>query len=390
MSGTVLGQLTLGYQLVWNRLREPAAVLLFIERQGSAIEAPQLLAALARDWSTQSPKMILCVQPEALLLGLLAHTTPSGPWIAVQDAQLHDAAVAQGVRDAHARGLTLVWRGAAASAPGDFAALFALAVVAHEPGVAADGDRIVESVPTLALARQLLDRQSVLGVAGWPVADLLHQQASGLREPARRGIDKLVEETDADAPLEVIEQTLAEEPLLCLRFLVYMNSAARGLRGEVLALRHGLMLLGLSNFKRWLLEQLPQASSDPDLQPVKSAIVVRARLVSQLLDTGEDDELRAELYLCGLLSQIDLLTREPLAEVLKRIPLSPRVMAAILGKSGPYAPYLELAAALEYPHMRSAAALCAAHEIDAAEVNRALLRVLAYPQYQPPQSRFQR
>ena len=391
MSGAVLGQLTLGYQLVWNRSREPAAVLLFIDRPiPVAVEAPQLLVALARDWSAQSPKMILCVQPLALLLGLLQNATPNGPWIAVQDAQLDEPTLAEGVRDAHARGLTLVWRGAAPRAPAEFSAMFALAVVAHGPSMHASADQIVEAVPTLSMAQHYLDQQGVLGVAGWPLQDQLQERGRRKIEPGKRGIDKLIEETDADAPLDVIEQTLAEEPMLCFRFLVHMNSAARGLRGEVESLRHGLMLLGLSNFKRWLLEQLPMASSEPDLQPVKAAVVVRARLTAQLLDTGEDDALRSELYLCGLLSQIDLLMGEPLDELLQRIPLSARVTAAIRSKSGPYSPYLELAAALEYPHMRSAAALCAAHEIDTDEVNRALLRVLAYPQYQPPQSRFQR
>ncbi|MBC7704204.1 MAG: HDOD domain-containing protein, partial [Rhodoferax sp.] len=198
--------------------------------------------------------------------------------------------------------------------------------------------------------------------------------------PDRQTITRLVGLTDADAPLDLIEHTLAEEPVLAYRFLLYANSAALGLRSDVESLRHGLMLLGLSNFRNWLLAQLSHAANDINLHPVRGAMVLRARLTEQLLDAGEEHKLRSEVYLCGLLSQIDLVLGEPLTTALQRLPVSDRITAAIHGNSGPYAPYLEVATALEYPHMHTVPALCEEHGIDLAEVNRVLLRVLAAAQ----------
>jgi len=72
----------------------------------------------------------------------------------------------------------------------------------------------------------------------------------------------------------------------------------------------------------------------------------------------------------------DGLLGEPLRDALTRLPLSDRVTGAILGNSGPYAPFLELATALEYPLMTGVPALCEAHELHLDDVNRTMLRVL--------------
>src|SRR5690606_34503987 len=151
-------------------------------------------------------------------------------------------------------------------------------------------------------------------------------------------IMQLMQQVDADAALDLLEHTLADEPLLAYRFLRYTNSAALGLRTGVESLRHGLMLLGLSRFKAWLLEQLPQAVDEPDLDPVRLGMVIRARLMENLLDAGDENSLRREVFLTGVLSQIDGLLGEPLRDALQRLPLSDRVGGAILGGSGPYAP----------------------------------------------------
>ncbi len=72
MSPSVLGHLTLGYQLVWNRLRQIVAVQLFIDSPGEApVDAEHLLRTLIQAWSLQSPRLILSVQSPILLADLL-------------------------------------------------------------------------------------------------------------------------------------------------------------------------------------------------------------------------------------------------------------------------------------------------------------------------------
>jgi len=186
-----------------------------------------------------------------------------------------------------------------------------------------------------------------------------------------------VEAIDADDSVEHIELILSEEPILAYRFLRYANSAALGRRTDIDSIRQGLMVLGLSLLRSWLLEQLPHASGDLNLQPVRTTLALRAHLMNHLLDAGDGDDLRREVYLCGLLSQMDLMLGEPLNAALARLPLSQRITSAILDHSGPYMPYLDVAAALESPNTQATRALCDLHQMNSEEVNRALLRTLS-------------
>jgi chemotaxis signal transduction protein len=74
---------------------------------------------------------------------------------------------------------------------------------------------------------------------------------------------------------------------------------------------------------------------------------------------------------------------EPLLQAVQHIPLSERVLEGIISHRGPYAPYLELAEALEYPQMPTVPGLCDTHGVDIADVNRELLRVLSQSHLDP-------
>ena len=86
MPPSVLANLTLGYQLVWNRLRRPAGVLLFADANTQAmVDGAHLLDILAREWSEHSARLVLLAQSAHLLADVLAHAQPGGPWIGVEN-----------------------------------------------------------------------------------------------------------------------------------------------------------------------------------------------------------------------------------------------------------------------------------------------------------------
>jgi len=381
MSSSVLGNLTLGFQQVWDIQRQPHAVLLFVDAPDpSAVDARHVLAMLDDAWSAQSPALFVVAQARPLLLDLLQHAPADGPCIVVEDT-LEDQQVAEQVVLARQRGAQLAWRGAAARSPAHQDSPYVrrlLAIGSALPGMALTGN-ICASLARTAQAAACLDQAGAWGVAGWPAPD----QAAGaagarLNQPGRHTITALVKAIDDDASLEVVEHLLVQDPVLVYRFLLYTNSAALGLRNPPESLRHGLMLLGLSTLQRWLQQQMPEASDNLDHQPVRGAMVLHARLAEHLIDAGDEHDLRRALYLCALLSQIDRLLGEPLATALGRLHLTERILEALLQRSGPYAPYLEVAAALEYPRMGQVQELCAEHGLDRGDVNRALLRVLSH------------
>ena len=71
MLPTVLGHLTLGYQPVWNRLRQAVAVMLFIDQPDDiAVDAVHLLATLDQDTvnlQAQGPDGGMALQAAATL-----------------------------------------------------------------------------------------------------------------------------------------------------------------------------------------------------------------------------------------------------------------------------------------------------------------------------------
>lgn len=407
MPHTVLGDVSLGYQFIWNPLRQLAGVHLFVGvEDGIHVDAPHLLKSLGVLWSEQAPLLILSVQSHTLLRDLLALPAQPNMWLEVDQTHLADPVMVRRVQQAHLHGVMLVWRGQAGEqASAALAPCFARQMRSLTTGEALaslraslrrqnnDGpaplnrpaspvaaNQIYESVASHLLAEHCLDEQGVWGVAGWPTEEVLLGYRHQKIQPGRRAIVRLVEAIDTDLATDHIEHILSHDPILFYRFMRYANSACLSLRVEIDSLRHALMVLGVSLLRTWLLEQLPHASGDMNLQPVRSAMVLRADLMAQLLDVGDSDELRREIYQCGLLSQIDLLLGEPLEPALARLPLSGRVTSAILNQEGPYAPYLEVASALESPHTQTTRRLCQTHRLALEAVNRALLRTLSQPQ----------
>ena len=404
MAHTVLGSVSLGYQLLWSQLRAVRGVQLFVGIDDTqAVDALHLLNAINELWSDQAPTLLLSFQSNRLLSDILDHAPASSRWYEVHESQLHAPAMASRVHKAFQRGLKLIWRGEPGSRPGAaLAPCFLRTVISLTAEEALAGlrvslrkhndadstrpyqvvspvlaNQIYESVASWVLTEHCLDQQNAWAVAGWPVEDVLHGYRHQRIKPGHRAVVALIEAIDGDESVEQIEKILSEEPILAYRFLRFANSASLSLRTEVESIRQGLIVLGVSVIRAWLLEQLPNAASDLNLHPVRAAMVIRARLMEQILDAGNSDDLRREVYMCGLLSQMDLLLGEPLNESLARLRMSERISAAILNHSGPYMPSLDMATALESPQTHATRVLCDTHQMDMEEVNRALLRTLS-------------
>ncbi|MFT4241281.1 MAG: HDOD domain-containing protein [Acidovorax sp.] len=403
MVQSVLGSLLMGYRPLWNRERRLAGVQLYLHHRDPAlaVDAPHLLRTLAELWSASSPPLLLSPQSPQMLCDLLSQAPRGTPWIEVHGDWLGQANVFAQVRAAHQRGLRLVWRGPVNHLPEPEVArcfdnsLLSLrpedavaALKPARPGASAASPvlagQMYEGIASRALMEHCLDQNNALALAGWPSEDVLYGLRHQPQQPARAVIFKLMKAIDEEQSLETFEDIMGEDPLLAYRFMVYTNSAALGLRTGIDSLRRGLVMMGYGSITRWLSDQLPHASTDPNMQPVREAMVMRARLMAHLLDAGVENDLRREIYLCGLLSQIDELLGEPLGSILRRLPLSERIYDAAVLRTGPYASGLQMAAALETDDASAIRQLCETYELDLEEVNRALLRVLADLQVERP------
>lgn len=399
MSASVLARLTLGYRHLWNRQRRAAAIELTINTtpQATGVDARHLVATLTELWPAGAPRLLLSIRHAALLHDMLFHGPADGAWVAVPQPALEHPVLRERVQQAHARGLPLVWQGGPGQRPPpELQACFQLGMYGLDPAQtvqvlqglqtrppndAVDGGlptgQILQAPASRVLADWALDRRHAWAVAGWPLdesLDSLRGQASG---PGREVVTQLLRALDRDASLDQLEALLGADPVLAYRFLRHLNQPALQLRGPIDSLQRGLMVWGTRHLQQWLQAELDQAGETTDLHPVRSQLLTRARLLVHLLDPGDEDELRRELHLCGLFSQIDQLLGEPLATAVERLPLSQRLHEALLERSGPYHVGLQLARLLESTDTRSIHQFCENEDFDPEDVNRALLRTLA-------------
>ena len=122
------------------------------------------------------------------------------------------------------------------------------------------------------------------------------------------------------------------------------------------------MLLGYQRLKRWLALLLATASKDVNLRPIMFAAVRRGLLMEELVAGTGDEEMRSEMFICGVFSLLDRMFQEPFAKLLGSIPVPERVYQALVDETGPYQPYLAMVRAVEgesvydYPRRGRAAA----------------------------------
>ena len=392
MARSVLGSLILGYRPLWSRGRSLCGIELCITEADSsiAVDAAHLLRTLQEVWEPQSPPLLLAPQTRQLLCDLLEHAPPETPWIEVPNDWLGDSTVYQRVVDAQRRGLKLVWRGDVGRLPDvKLASCFSNSLLSIPPQVAVQAlkaapgaspvlaGQMYEGIASRALMEHCLDAEKAHALIGWPAEDVLYSTRHQTPQPSHMVIFRLMKAIDAEQSLEVFEDILSEDPLLAYRFMTYTNSAALGLRTGVDSLKRGLVMMGYGSLLRWLSTQLPHASTDINLRPMREALVLRAKLSEHLIDAGVGIELRREVYLCALFSQLDEILGESLDTILHRIPLSERVYEAAAENTGPYAPILQMARALENCDASAVRQLCEDHDMVLEDVNRTLLRMLS-------------
>ena len=80
------------------------------------------------------------------------------------------------------------------------------------------------------------------------------------------------------------------------------------------------MLLGYQRLKRWLALLLATASKDVNLRPVMFAAVRRGLLMEELVAGNGDEEMRSEMFICGVFSLLDRMFQETLRQAARLDP----------------------------------------------------------------------
>jgi len=150
---------------------------------------------------------------------------------------------------------------------------------------------------------------------------------------------------DPNAGVEEIEQLISQDAGLSFKVLRFINSAAMGLPRKVDSIQRAIVLMGLNRIRSWAsLITLTGIRGKPTELMVMS--LIRARLCESLLrETGRSAPETG--FTIGLFSLLDAMLDQPLTVILKQVPLSEEVRAAITRLEGPGGEALRCAIAYE-------------------------------------------
>lgn len=379
MSSTVLEQLQLSYRPLWDRTRHLVGFELIVDapEHVQGVDARHLLSLLSERWPPSALRLVLNVRHRALLLDLLIHASAEAPWILYPDLYADDALLMSHALQSRQRGLHILWPAPRLPAGPPPAAPYAWVVhsAAELAGLPA-GQLLLEPL-TLHEACQALDAMGAWAVAGWPDDDTLAEHPDSARRADGAAVRHALAAIRADAAVERIEDALCADATLCWLYLQEANAHGGRERGTIDTVARGLQLCGLGHAETWLQRLAGQADATADFSPLRHRQVLQARLVTQLLDPGDEEDLRREVYLCGLFARLDRMQGAPLEALLQSVPLSQRIVLSLLTEEGPYRPALVLAQAMDGRDPRRVQALCESYGYASLDVNRALLRALA-------------
>ena len=392
---SILGQVAMCYSAFIDRNRAVSATRLtvFPMRPDAPPDVHQLLATLTEVWPPDGGRVSLNIASEALLSDLLRLPSNANLMIEVPSFMAADAAHRDALQALHAAGNVLLLKGRpAAELPREVLPCFTYSIIdlaedrrvnEAPPSAATVAGRniacVVSGIRTIAEMQAAFDRGAT-AVLGWPLDDTasaLSRSGRAVGQADLQVIVELIHRVDREEPVARLEQTLRRDPTLAFKLLRYINSPALGLRVEISSFAHAIMMLGHRKLKRWLAVLLATASKDPNLKPVMFAAVRRGLLLEELAKLVGDEEMRNEMFICGVFSLIDRIFNQPFSELLKTIPVPERVVQALIDRSGPYQPYVELVNAVEGQSLHDIRDAADGLLLGIGEINRAELRALA-------------
>ncbi|HEX7441847.1 MAG TPA: HDOD domain-containing protein [Caldimonas sp.] len=388
----ILGQVALGYSAFIDRNRSVSATRLtvFPLRPDSVLDVAQLLHAVGGVWPASGGKVSLNVVSESLLQDLLRAQPSSNLMVEVPAFMASDPANIASLKSLAANGNTLLIKGRPLrELPREVLPCFKYSIIdvaderrtdAKTPaGVTRTIGHVQSGVRTMAEMEAAFGR-GAQAVLGWPIDDVVSTTVARggrpIAQPDLQVIVELIRRVDAEDSIDKLEHTLRRDPSLAFKLLRYINSPAFGLRVEISSFSHAIMMLGYQRLKRWLALLLATASKDVNLKPIMFAAVRRGLFMEELVRGSGDEDLRNEVFICGVFSLLDRMFQQPFKQLLSSIPVPTRVYQALVEETGPYLPYIEMVRAVESESLFDFRETAEKLLMSVSEINRAQLRAL--------------
>ncbi|MGD1070294.1 MAG: EAL domain-containing protein [Bryobacteraceae bacterium] len=164
-------------------------------------------------------------------------------------------------------------------------------------------------------------RPTVLQAARVPAS-----QMSGLR------LVKQIQRKDLD--FRAIEELIRHDVCFSHSLLTYLNSAAFHWAERVKSIRHGLLLLGTDEIRKWV--WMASLSSLGQRRPpvLMAQVLMRGRFCEAIAHGAKLSLSESDPFLLGMFSLLDAILQRPLRGILDDLNISDNIRNALLGTAG--------------------------------------------------------
>jgi EAL and modified HD-GYP domain-containing signal transduction protein len=391
----LFGQIHLGYAPIVGRGGPLGGLQLTLmpSRTQARVDAGELLGLLSQAFAQGSAgapaspiSVLLNIVSESMLDDLMSLQPPPRFGLELPAFMTSDADRAARFRDLRAKDVSLVAKGWAVSRLPEAVlhSLRALIADAADEDLGVDrppsqGPRVldtyIQGVRTDAEV-ELAFASGALGVLGLPEDDELPLRRVGLA-PELRGVIELMQAAERKGPYERMERLLQSDAVMAASFLRLINSAAFGGRVALPSFAHAFLLLGHGRLMRWLALLLVWSVPGQAARPLAGMAVRRGLALAELARAAGQEDLRDEMFICGVLSLLDRMTGLSFEDLADLVPMPPRVQASLQRADGPFAQHLNLMAAVEHASFAEIDEVAEGLLIGQGDVNRAVLTALA-------------
>ena len=188
---------------------------------------------------------------------------------------------------------------------------------------------------------------------------------------------KAIEQKDPD--FSELAATIQADVAISFRLLSYLNSASLGIRRKVDSIKDAITMLGWQNLKTWLrVVLLAEISENRHASELIFLSAQRGKFLEQVGMSHDFWGFEPDsLFLLGMFSLLDALLNQPMAEVVKHLPLADKLKGALcMADNNEYVPLLKLARYFEEAAFEQSNAMINQLGLDATKTKQAYCSAL--------------
>lgn len=144
------------------------------------------------------------------------------------------------------------------------------------------------------------------------------------------------------ADFEKVISLIKDDVSLSYNLLKFINSSFYGFKNKINSIKQALMLLGLSEVRKWSSIIILQNMGEDKPDELITNSIVRATFCEALARKTIYKEQSSNIFLLGMFSLLDAFVDRPLAEVLAELPLENEIKRALLGEDNQIRVFLDL------------------------------------------------